>query len=188
MRGLLARRAARRAAPAGIVGTARIDRRTKDLIKRLEPGDIAVIAHRDIDRIAAEGLIEAGVAAIVNADASISGRYPNGGPIRIVKADIPLIDQVGTQALTGIREGEQLRVVDGEVYRGEELLAEGHLLTADEIESAMAEARSAIGGELERFAVNTLEYIQREARQTFEPVKLPPLETSFEGRHALVVI
>jgi uncharacterized membrane-anchored protein len=67
-------------------------------------------------------------------------------------------------------------------------VASGHLLTAEEVEVAMAEARSAIGGELERFAVNTLEYIQREARLTFEPVKLPPLLTTFEGRHALVVV
>jgi uncharacterized membrane-anchored protein len=52
----------------------------------------------------------------------------------------------------------------------------------------MDEARVAIGGELERFAVNTLEYIQREAKLTFEPVELPPIKTQFRGRHALVVV
>jgi uncharacterized membrane-anchored protein len=188
VKGLLARRAARKSAPAGITGPARVDRRTKDLVKRLEPGDIAVIDHRDIDRVAAEGLIAAGAAAVVNADASISGRYPNGGPIRIVRVGIPLIDQVGSQALTRIREGDQLRIVDGDVFKSDALVAQGRSLQADEIEATMAEARSAIGGELERFAVNTLEYIQREARLTFEPVRLPPLTTSFKGRHALVVV
>ena len=41
----------------------------------------------------------------------------------------------------------------------------------------MDAARAAIGGELERFAVNTLEYIQREAKLTFEPIELPPIKT-----------
>jgi len=165
-----------------------VDRRTKDLVKRLGPGEVAVIAHRDLDRVAAEGLIDAEVAAVVNADASISGRYPNGGPIRIVRAGIALVDRVGSDAFERMAEGDVLRVVDGDVYRGKELIAQGHRLTADEIEAAMAEARSAIGIELERFAVNTLEHIQGEARLTFEPVKLPPLATRFDGRHALVVV
>jgi uncharacterized membrane-anchored protein len=188
VRGLPARRTARRGAPAGVTGTARVDRRTKNLVKRLGPGDVAVIDHRDIDRVAAESLIGAGVAAVVNADASISGRYPNGGPIRIVKAGIPLIDRVGSEVIHQVTEGDVVRIVDGDVFRGEELVVRGHRLSTDEIEGAMAEARSAIGVELERFAVNTLEYIQREARLTFEPVKLPPLTTQFEGRHALVVV
>jgi uncharacterized membrane-anchored protein len=170
------------------VGTAKIDRRTKDLVKRLEPGDIAVINHRDIDRVAADGLIAAGVAAVVNADASISGRYPNGGPIRVVQAGIPLIDRTGEEVLERIREGEQVRVEEGEVWRGDERIATGHPLTADEVQTAMDGARAAIGGELERFAVNTLEYIQREAKLTFEPIELPPIKTRFRGRHALVVV
>ena len=186
---LLARRAGRRRRqPMGIVGPARVDRRTKDLVKRVQPGDIAVINHRDIDRVAAEGLIAAGVAAVVNADQSISGRYPNGGPIRIVKAGITLVDNVGADLLDRATEGDELRVVDGDIFRGDEQLGHGHLLTAEEIEAAMAEARSSIGVELERFAVNTLEYIQREAQLTFDPLKLPPLTTRFRERHALVVV
>jgi uncharacterized membrane-anchored protein len=171
-----------------VVGTAKIDRRTKDLIKRLQPGDIAVINHRDLDRVAADGLVAAGVAAVVNADASISGRYPNGGPIRVVQAGIPLVDRAGEEVLERIHEGEQVRVEDGEVWRAEQLIAIGHPLTADEVQTAMDAARAAIGGELERFAVNTLEYIQREAKLTFRPVELPPITTKFRGRHALVVV
>ena len=182
----MARRSTRSA--TAVVGTAKIDRRTKDLIKRLEPGDIAVINHRDIDRVAADGLIAAGVAAVVNADASISGRYPNGGPIRIVQAGIPLIDRSGEEVLERIREGEQVRIEEGEVWRGDEQITTGHPLTADEVQTAMDAARAAIGGELERFAVNTLEYIQREAKLTFEPIELPPIKTRFRGRHALVVV
>jgi uncharacterized membrane-anchored protein len=171
-----------------VAGTAKIDRRTKDLIKRLQPGDIAVINHRDLDRVAAEGLVGAGVGAVVNAGESISGRYPNGGPIRVVQAGIPLLDRAGEDVLDRVHEGEQLRIDGGEVWRGDELIATGELLTAEGIQSAMDAARVAIGGELERFAVNTLEYIQREAKLTFEPVELPPIKTQFRGRHALVVV
>jgi len=124
----------------------------------------------------------------VNADASISGRYPNGGPIRVVQAGIPLVDRTGEEVLERIHEGEQVRVEGGEVWRRDELIATGHPLTADEVQTAMDVARAAIGGELERFAVNTLEYIQREAKLTFRPVELPPIKTRFRGRHALVVV
>ena len=173
---------------ATVIGAARIDRRTKDLIKRLQPGDIAVINHRDLDRVAADGLVEARVAAVVNAGESISGRYPNGGPIRVVQAGIPLVDRAGEDVLDRLHEGEQIRVDGAQIRRGDEVIATGDLLSAEEIQAAMDAARAAIGGELERFAVNTLEYIQREAKLTFEPVDLPPLKTQFRGRHALVVV
>lgn len=182
-------RSRRASSEDALVATARVDRRTKDLVKRLEPGEIAVIDHQDIDRVAAEGLVDAGVGAVINAGASISGRYPNGGPIRIVRAGVPLIDLAGPPGLLDrVREGDRLRLVDGEVWRGTERIAEGTVLTADDIEQRMAEARSSIGAELERFALNTLEYVQREAKLTFEPLVLPPLQTKFEGRHTLVVV
>jgi uncharacterized membrane-anchored protein len=174
--------------PSEVMGPAKVDRRTKDMIRRLVPGDIAVIDHVDLDRVAADGLIEAGVAAVVNASESISGRYPNGGPIRVVKAGIPLLDAAGTDLLDRVHEGDSLRIVDGEIWRGDELVATAKVLTEPEIEAAMEDARAAIGGELERFADNTLEYVRREARLTFEPLTLPPLHTKFAGRHALVVV
>jgi uncharacterized membrane-anchored protein len=171
-----------------VTGTARVDRRTKDLIKRLEPGEIAVIDHEDIDRVAADGLIEAKVVAVVNAALSISGRYPNGGPIRVVEAGIPMIDGVGSDLLDRVAEGDRLHIVGGEIWRADELLAVGTLRSAEEIEAAMELARSEIGAELERFAANTLEYIGKEARVSFEPLRLPPLRTEIHGRHALVVV
>ena len=171
-----------------IIGTARVDRRTKDLVKRLEPGEIAGIDHQDLDRVAADGLVDAGAAAVVNGAASISGRYPNGGPRRVVGAGIPLIDRAGEDLLGRVREGDTLRIVDGEVWRGTDLLTTGKRLAPEEIEGAMEEARSSIGTELERFAANTLEYVQREARLTFEPLTLPPLKTELATRHVLVVV
>jgi uncharacterized membrane-anchored protein len=181
-------RSRRREEQTMLVGAARVDTRTKNLVKRLQPGEIAVIDHQDLDRVAADGLVEGGAAAVVNAAASISGRYPNGGPLQLLNSGIPLIDCTDSDIVNRVREGDVLRVDGGEVWRGDELLAVGKVLDRAEIEAEMEEARSSIGGELERFAVNTLEYVQREARLTFEPLHLPPLRTKFDGRHALVVV
>jgi uncharacterized membrane-anchored protein len=170
------------------VGTARVGRRTKDLATRIGNGDIAIIDHRDLDRIAAESLIAAGVAAIVNAEHSISGRYPNGGPERVVAARVPLLDAVGPAVMELVHDGETVELRDGALWRHGEKLAAGELLTADEIEQRMEEARQCIGTELRAFARNTLEYIDKEAEQTFRPLELPPLSTKFHGRHALVVV
>jgi hypothetical protein len=46
--------------PPGIVGVARVDPRTKVLVKRLNPGDIAVIDHADLDRVSADEQVAAG--------------------------------------------------------------------------------------------------------------------------------
>ncbi|MBA2625012.1 MAG: hypothetical protein H0U89_05345 [Acidimicrobiia bacterium] len=182
-------RAAGPTAGAGVrTGRARVDRRTKELIKRLQPGEVAVIDHRDLDRVAADGLVEGGAVAVVNAAVSISGRYPNGGPIRVVRAGIPLLDAVGSDLLQRVSEGDTVEV-DGEVVRVRgEVVGEGRVLTEAAITDAMEDARSRIGVELERFAANTLQYVKEEARLTFEPLELPPLKTRFQGRHVLVVV
>ena len=171
-----------------VTGPARADRRTKDLAKRLRPGEIAVIDHTDIDRVAAESLIAAGIAAVVNAGHSISGRYPNVGPIRLLRAGIPIIDRVEPSIVGSVTEGETLRLSGGEIFRGPERIAVGTVLTVEGVEADMEAARVSIGEELQRFAENTLEYIRREADLTFEPVTLPPLRVDMKGRHALVVV
>ncbi|CAN5706946.1 putative cytokinetic ring protein SteA [soil metagenome] len=180
---------ARAGEPSAVVsGPVRTGRRTKDLVKVLKAGEVAVIDHADIDRVAADGLIESGAVAVVNASESISGRYPNGGPIRIVRAGIVLVDQAGLAVFEELDDGDHVVIDGGQVLRAGRPVAEGKALTAAVIENRMATARAQIGAELERFAVNTLEYVQHEARQIFEPLAVPPLRTSFVGRHALVVV
>jgi uncharacterized membrane-anchored protein len=185
---LLGRRSRRSRSTPRVVGTARVGRRTKDLATRIGKGDIAIIDHRDLDRIAAESLLAAGVAAIVNAEHSISGRYPNGGPERVVAARVPLLDAVGPAVMELVHDGETVELRDGALWHHGEKLAAGELLTADEIEQRMEEARQCIGTELRAFARNTLEYIDKEAERTFRPLELPQLSTKFSGRHALVVV
>jgi uncharacterized membrane-anchored protein len=135
----------RKADKGTVVGPARADKRTKDLSRRMQPGDVAVINHTDIDRVAAEGLITHGAAAVINGGVSISGRYPNGGPIRIVDAGIPLVDDVGPEILDLVQDGDELRIVGGEIWRDGELIATGTVLDLDRIVTAMEDARGNIG-------------------------------------------
>lgn len=181
-------RRARLALDGEVTGRARIGKRTKDLTKLLESGDIAVIDHPDLDRIAADGLIESGVKAVVNAALSITGRYPNGGPLRLVRAGIVLVDDVGSSIMDALQEGEVVRLSNGAVLVGDDERGVGRVLGEDEILRRMDEAREGIGHELQRFAENTLEYVRREAELVFAPIVLPKLRTSFADRHALVVV
>jgi len=128
------------------------------------------------------------VAAIVNADESMSGRYPNGGPERVMAARVPLLDAVGHGVMDVLRDGELVEIRDHALWRNGEKLATGELVTAAEIQQRMAQARLRIGTELRAFARNTLEFIDKEAEQSFAPLQLPPLKTKIRGRQALVVV
>jgi len=171
-----------------VTGTARVDRRTKDLVKRLKPGEIAVINHQDLDRVAGEGLAASQVAAVVNASKSISGRYPNGGPKRVAEAGILLVDDVGVEVMDSIRDGQTVTIVDGVLRVAGADVCMGEVLGLAEVDERMELARDAIGNELESFAVNTLEYVEKEARLLFEPIVIPDIRTRFAGRHVLIVV
>ncbi len=173
---------------AGASGRARVDRRTKDLIKRLEPGDIAIVDHEDLDRIAAEGLIEARVGGVVNAARSISGRYPNVGPLLLAAAGIPLLDDVGGAVLDDLQEGQVIRIEAGEVWVGPALVASGERQTLQSLEEAYEAAKVTMGDELERFAENTLEYMRRERNLILDTPDLPELAIDIAGRHVLIVV
>jgi uncharacterized membrane-anchored protein len=172
----------------GVTGTARLDRRTKNLTKRLRPGDIAIIDHVDIDRVSADSLVACKVAAVVNAAPSTSGRYPNLGPGILVDAGIPLVDGVGKMVLTQLKEGVALRVEGNRVYAGETLVAAGVEQTPETVSEAMAEARAGLSVQLEAFAANTMEYMKRERALLLDGVGVPDVATRIEGRHVLIVV
>lgn len=170
-----------------VVGTARVSRRTKDLVKELRPGDIAVIDHLDLDRVAAEGLVEAGVSAVVNAAPSISGRYPNLGPLLIAAAGIPLVDSVGPDVMNAIADGERLTIDEGRLVT-EGWSGVGDRQTLETLEKSIEVAKDAMGDELERFATNTLEYLREERHLIIDPPKPPEVGIDFSNRHVLVVV
>ena len=171
-----------------IEGVARLDKRTKNLVKRLSAGNIAIIDHLDVDEVSAESLLEKRVAVIINADKFNSGRYPNTGPLLLAAAGIVLIDNVGSGIFDRVQEGDTLSVDGGNVTKNGRLIARGELLEIGKIRAVMEEARASISTQLEKFAVNTLDYVSKEKGTYLGGLDLPEIKTAFSGRHALVVV
>jgi uncharacterized membrane-anchored protein len=186
-RGFTATRRLRSRDLAGVTATARLDRRTKNLIKRLQPGDIAIIDHADLDRVAADALVRCEVCAVVNAAQSITGHYPNLGPQLLVEAGIPLVDDVGEEVFEQVREGQEVRLDGDTLYLGDAVVAKGTAQTADSVAADMEVAKEGLSEQLKAFVTNTFEYIGRDSELLVEGIHLPELRTSMAGRHALVV-
>src|SRR6185503_12534003 len=182
----LLRRSPRRPKPQA--GVARVDLRTKRLVQRVLPGELVVMDHEDLDGVSAEALIDAEVGGVVNAARSISGRYPNLGPIRLLEAGIPLIDTVGPLLLRKVREGDELRLDGDRVYAGDRLVGVGIRQSAATIRESMGEAQLRLAERFESFARNTVDYMQRERDLLFGGSGLPPLDHELANRPVLVVV
>jgi uncharacterized membrane-anchored protein len=165
------------AVPSVITGTARVGLRTKELVRRLEPGEIAVIDHPNLDRVAAQELVAASPAAVVNAAPSADGTHPNLGPLTLIRAGILLIDaeaglceRVADGAAVEI-DGDAIRVAGAPE-------AQGRMLEADELEARLDEGRQRAGVALRECG---------EAEEFLSLSELPELRTNFRGRDALIV-
>ena len=168
-------------------GTARLDRRTKRLVKRLGPDDIAIIDHGDLDRVSAEELLESRVRVVFNVAPSTTGRYPNVGPLALVRAGVRLIDCPGAELFEDVKEGESLVVRGASLFRNGTRLAAGHAHTEEELQRILGDQRGRVTEALESFAENTLRYLREESKLLSEGVQMPQLRTTFRDRHALVV-
>jgi uncharacterized membrane-anchored protein len=167
---------------------ARVDRRTKHLANRILPGEIAVICHRDLDGPTAQALIRRRVAAVVNAEDSASGRYPNQGPGLLLAAAIPVLDRVGPEIMDQVTEGAVIELAGDAVYLNGARLAQGEVLTDAHVADRMEMGRQNLSTELQQFVQNTLSFVTAEQTLLFEPVAAPELRTNFCGRQALVVV
>jgi uncharacterized membrane-anchored protein len=170
-----------------LTGPAKLDRRTKHLVKRLSADDIAIIDHTDIDRVSAEELVESGVRVVLNVAHSQSGRFPNPGPLALVRGGVRLIDVPGAELFDTVHEGELLTVRGAGVYRNGSCLVSGRILDADELEGLLARQRGRVTEALEAFADNTMRYLREEGKLLAEGIEFPPMQTRFRDRHALVV-
>ncbi len=164
------------------------DRRTKNLTKRLRPGDIAVIHHLDLDTTAAHALVDRKVSGVVNAVSSISGRYPNRGPGLLLEAGVPLLDEIGEEAFAHITdgaaatlEGASLRLANGECFTGS-------LMTPERLATQIEAARANLSVELDHFARNTLEFLNNEKSLLFDAIEAPEMRTRFTDRHVLIIV
>jgi uncharacterized membrane-anchored protein len=184
---LLSRRDA--AAPVeAIEGRVRLGRRTKHLVKRLEPGDVAVIDHVNIDRIAAEELISTGVSAVINASPSSNGRYPNAGPLLLAQAGVRLIDVDGADPFELLVDGNLVSLAGAAVLGGGRELLRGRVLGVEELEQQRGQQLERVDEALAEFAENTVAHVRQESDLLTGSVEFPATRVSFRDRHVLIVV
>jgi uncharacterized membrane-anchored protein len=173
---------------APIEGTARLGERTKHLVKRLRPGDIAVIDHVNVDRIAAEELIECGVAAVLNASPSSNGRYPNAGPLMLARAGIRLVDAPDGGLFELLKDGDRVRIDGGTILVDDREVLRGRVLGVADLELHLQEQRERIDEALAEFAENTVAHVRQETDLLTGSVDFPSTRASFRDRHVLIVV
>ena len=184
MSALLSRNAGSR---PGVTGTARVDRDIDRLLRRVGPGDVVVMDALDLDRITADALVDANIAAVVNASPSISGRYPNLGPEVLVANGVMLIDEAGPDVFKKIKDGAKVRLHNGGVYAGDRRIALGTERTNEEIHDLMQEAKTGLVAHLEAFAGNTIEFIRSESPLLIDGMGIPDIDVDLHRRHVVIV-
>jgi uncharacterized membrane-anchored protein len=171
-----------------VAGIARLGKRTKHLVKRLRPGDVAIVDHRDLDRVSGEDLVACGVAGVVNCSPSSTGSYPNMGPLLVAQAGIALVDVPGDGLFERLHDGDPIVLRGGEVWCRGERVATGELLEAERIQADTDRRRAEIGEALEAFAHNTIQYMLEERDLLAGRIDLPRFDTDFRDRPVLIVV
>lgn len=171
----------------GLIGIARVDRNIDRLLRRVCPGDIVVLDVLDLDRITADALVEAEIAAVVNASSSVSGRYPNLGPEVLVTNGVTLIDETGPEIFKKVKDGAKVRLYEGGVYAGDRRLIRGTERTDHDIADRMREAKSGLVAHLEAFAGNTIEFIRSESPLLIDGIGIPDVDVDLRRRHVVIV-
>jgi uncharacterized membrane-anchored protein len=166
----------------------RLGERTKHLVRKLRQGEIAVIDHEDIDRIAAEELIAAGVVAVLNAATSSTGRYPNAGPLMLSRAGVRLVDAPGAGLFEVLKDGDVVRVEGGTISRLGKEVVHGRALETPELEVQLEEQRERIDEALAEFAENTVAHVRQETDLLTGDIAFPPTRARFRDRHVLIVV
>lgn len=171
-----------------IKGRARVDKRTKNLVKRLCAHEIAVIDHADLDEVAAESLVNCRPRAVINANASITGKYPNAGPLTLLRGGVPLIDEAGPEVMAAIHDGDEIVLTADGIYRNGDHIACGIWLSESCVQEKMDATQENLKTELAKFVDNTLQYARQEQGLILGDYPAPVLRTEFQNRHALVVV
>jgi uncharacterized membrane-anchored protein len=171
---------------SGVAGTVRLARRESD-IASLREGDVVVVDHPELDARQAEALIDRRVRAVLNVAASSSGRVPNLGPRMLSRAGILLVDLDDDGAWTTLKNGDQVRIEDGKVFRDEVVVASGDELDDARTAQALAEAESGLATRLDSLAANATDHIQREQTMLLDGAHVPHLRTKLRDRAVVVV-
>ena len=171
-----------------VVAPVRLGRKTKDLVKRLELGEIAVVDHADLDRIAAEDLAVSGISAVVNVARFSTDRYPNIGPLIIARAGIVLIEADGSPLFETLSNGDVVELDGGDILMSGQRIAVGVRPSLADLELRLSEQRDRIDQAIADFATNTIEHVREESGLLSGEIDLPATRTRFDGRHVLIVV
>lgn len=169
-------------------GKARLGKKTKELVRHLQPKEIPVIDHRDLDAMGAMQLADCGVAVVLNAADSITGRYPNLGPELLLERGVVLIDQLGPAIFELVKDGDHIRVLGADVYLEGKKVATGRLVTREIIVVLKEEAKKNLNHEISKFVDNTIAYMEKEKDEMLTGVIIPKVKTDMQGKHVVVVV
>ena len=163
--------------------------KTKDIVPRLDATTIPVINHENIDRVAAEALVDAGVCTVVNAAGCSTGHYPNLGPLVMARSGIYILDNVGLKVFDRLKNGEEIEVRGDGLYRAGELVATGDHLDLETVERQLRDSQESVGAALESFAQNTVEFMRSERDILFSTLGVPhAIARQIQDRQVLVVV
>lgn len=171
------------------------DRKTKQLCKRLLPQQIALIDHADVDEMAAQSLLEAGVRAVINLSPFMTGRYPAEGARTLLQMGVPLYEW-NTQAeharLMEQVDGAKVTIRDNTLFlqteSGWRLLDKLHSVNDEAIAVKWQEAHARLDDTLSSFIDNTLQYAVREKDLFLKRLCQLRLKTPLADRHVVVVV
>jgi hypothetical protein len=157
-------------------------------MKKLSQGDIAVVDAPDISRVLAQRLIDAQVAAVVNAGHFSTGGIPNFGPQMLLDANIFLVEGVGAEVWLPLKDGKKARLTeDGGLYYGEKLIASGTVVTSEQAELTFIDAQQHLVDHMEAFFGNTIQFIHSEAPLLIDGLGIPEVGKNLSDRKVVVV-
>jgi uncharacterized membrane-anchored protein len=167
-------------------GLAYADVVTKRLLRHITPGSIAVIRHDDLDELAAVGLVQAGVKAVVNAGQTMSGKIPLEGPLRLLERNIPVVE-IAPLYFPLLQNRTEVCLLEGSIA-ADGLTIPCIPFTKERWYHLYYAAASSQNEQLREFIDNTLKYAQIEKDIVLQPLVYPKLRTVLAGRHVLIVI
>ncbi|MDF2723147.1 MAG: putative rane-anchored protein [Paenibacillus sp.] len=168
-------------------GVIRADRSTKRLLGTIKRGEIALICHADLDEQAADGLLDAGVKAVINAAPAITGKFPHEGPLKLIHATIPLVE-IDYEQFACFEDGETVSLRDGVVTgQNGNSAASYRVIGYDQWLEAYRRAEGNMLLTVFDFAENTLRHAYNELDMLLKPLDIPKLRKSLHGKNALIV-
>jgi len=169
-----------------------VDQRTKQLLQRVTPGQIAVIQHRDIDEVAANWLVEKKVKAIINAERSFTGQYPTKGALILLENGLPVIE-ISAHYYPLFQEGKHVTIFEDRIWieglPDDQVIIGKKLKFRETYQRYMRALEPDIyDKQLQKFIENTLYYIEKEQHEILNDQPLLDIPFRLNGRIALVVV